>query len=91
MEIRELLNRSINLTLSRTTLTSFTTLLALFALFFFGGGVIRGFSAGLIWGIVIGTYSSIALAVPLLEFMKLRRGGESDEPGAEVGAAEPTS
>jgi len=91
MEIGELLNRAINGTLSRTTLTSLTTLLALFALFFFGGAVIRGFTAGLIWGVMIGTYSSIGLAVPLLTFLKLRRGGEADEEDAEAGAAEPTS
>jgi len=91
MEIGELLNRSINGTLSRTTLTSLTTLLALGALFFFGGAVIRGFTAGLIWGVMIGTYSSIGLAVPLLTFLKLRRGGEADEEGAEAGAAESAS
>src|SRR3546814_13564440 len=64
ISLGELLNRSTNTTLSRTILTSFTTLLALFALFFFGGGVIRGFTAGLLWGVTIGTYSSICLAVP---------------------------
>ena len=82
LPLAEVLNRAINLTLSRTILTSFTTLLALGALFFFGGEVIRGFTAGLIWGVVIGTYSSVALAVPLLSFMKLRRGGEEDSVGA---------
>ena len=53
-------------------LTSITTLLALFALFLFGGEVIRGFTAGLIWGVAIGTYSSIGLAVPLMLYMNLR-------------------
>ncbi|GAB6053920.1 hypothetical protein JCM17960_27400 [Magnetospira thiophila] len=67
----ELLDLSINDTLSRTTMTSFTTLLALFALYVLGGEVIRGFSIALIWGIVIGTYSSIFLAVPLMLYMKL--------------------
>ena len=86
LPLAELLNRSINLTLSRTVLTSFTTLLALGALFFFGGEVIRGFTAGLIWGVVIGTYSSIGLAVPLLTFLKLRRGGESDREDSETAA-----
>jgi preprotein translocase SecF subunit len=72
--ILELLNLSLNGTLTRTMLTSVTTLIALICLFAFGGQVIRGFSAGLIWGIVIGTYSSIGLAVPLLSFMNLRGG-----------------
>ncbi len=72
MPMFELLNLSINHTLSRTVLTSVTTLLALTSLFLFGGEVIRGFTAGLIWGVVIGTYSSIGLAVPLLSFLNLR-------------------
>ncbi len=87
----ELLNLALNATLSRTVLTSVTTLIALVCLFLFGGQVIRGFSAGLIWGIVIGTYSSIGLAVPLLSFMNLRGmtgGEEASEPseGAEESA-----
>lgn len=90
LPLGEVLNRAINMTLSRTVLTSVTTLLALFALFFFGGEVIRGFSAGLIWGVVIGTYSSVGLAVPLLTFIKLRRGG-ADEEDSETGAAEASS
>ncbi len=76
----EVLNRAVNRTLTRTALTSVTTLLALFALFIFGGEVIRGFSMGLIWGVVIGTYSSIALAVPLLTFMNMRRSAEAAGP-----------
>ena len=72
MPMFELLNLAINHTLSRTVLTSVTTLLALISLFLFGGEVIRGFTAGLIWGVVIGTYSSIGLAVPLLSFLNLR-------------------
>lgn len=72
LPIPEVLNKAINQTLSRTILTSFTTLLALFGLFFFGGEVIRGFSAGMIFGIVVGTYSSWGLAVQLLSFTRLR-------------------
>jgi len=72
LDIYALLNMAINRTLTRTVLTSVTTLLALVALFLFGGQVIRGFTMGLIWGVVIGTYSSIALAVPLLARMHLR-------------------
>ena len=89
LSIPELLNKSLNQTLTRTLLTSTTTLLALFALFFFGGQVIRGFTAGLIWGVAIGTYSSIGLAVPLLLYMNLRGspGGapaRDEEPAAEA-------
>ena len=73
MPLVELLDRSINDTLSRTIMTSLTTLLALFALFFFGGAVIRGFTAAMIWGIVVGTYSSIFIASPVLLFLDLRR------------------
>ena len=71
--LTELLNRSINETLSRTLLTSFTTLLALCALYFFGGAVIRDFAFALIWGVFIGTYSTMFIAVPLLLSFKLRR------------------
>ena len=84
----ELLNLALNATLSRTVLTSVTTLIALVCLFLFGGQVIRGFSAGLIWGIVIGTYSSIGLAVPLLSFMNLRGmtgGEEASDPSEAAG------
>jgi preprotein translocase subunit SecF len=79
MPLRELFNLSINQTLSRTTLTSFTTLLALVALYTLGGEVIRGFSFGMIWGVVIGTYSSICLAVPLLLYLHVRRGTGTPE------------
>jgi preprotein translocase SecF subunit len=72
LDIHALLNMAINRTLTRTVLTSVTTLLALIALFLFGGQVIRGFTMGLIWGVLIGTYSSIGLAVPLLAKMHLR-------------------
>jgi preprotein translocase subunit SecF len=75
MELPELLNNSINQTLSRTVITSLTTLLALFALYFLGGEVLRDFSFAMIWGVLIGTYSSICVAVPLLLHLDLRRGG----------------
>ncbi|MGP1396596.1 MAG: protein translocase subunit SecF [Inquilinaceae bacterium] len=68
----EILNRSLNETLSRTILTGLTTLLALFALYLFGGAVIQDFAFAMIWGIVVGTYSSIFIAVPLLLNLKLR-------------------
>ena len=62
----KLLNISINQTLSRTIMTSLTTLLALLALYLFGGEVVRGFVSAMIWGVLIGTYSSIFIASPLI-------------------------
>lgn len=70
--LRELFNLSINQTLSRTLMTSLTTLLALLALWQFGGAVIRGFVTALIFGIFIGTYSSIFIATPLLLYVRPR-------------------
>ena len=75
MSLYDLLNLSVNGTLSRTLLTSVTTLIALGALYFFGGEVIKGFSFAMIWGVVVGTYSSVFIAVPLLVYMNLRRTG----------------
>lgn len=69
----EVLNMSINQTLARTIVTGVTTLLALVALYLFGGEVIRGFIDALIWGIVIGTYSSIFVAAPILVYLGVRR------------------
>ena len=74
MPLGDVLNQSINETLSRTTITSFTTLLALFALFFMGGEVLRGFSFAMIWGVVVGTYSSIFVAAPILLVLGVNRG-----------------
>jgi preprotein translocase SecF subunit len=73
MPLAELLNLSINETLPRTVMTSGMTLLSVLALYFFGGEVIRGFSLAMIWGIVIGTYSTIYVAAPMLIYMRLRR------------------
>ncbi|MFQ5535287.1 MAG: protein translocase subunit SecF [Sphingomonadales bacterium] len=84
MELDELLNRSINETLARTAVTSLTTLLALGALFVFGGEVLRGFSAAMIWGVFVGTFSSIFIASPVLLQLDLRR---SAEEGGEADAA----
>ena len=66
VNIFELSNQSINETLSRTILTSVTTLLALFSIFFIGGEILRGFSFAMILGVIIGTYSSIFIANPIL-------------------------
>ncbi len=82
MPIPELLDLSVNDTLARTTMTSLTTLLALFALYFFGGEVLAGFTFAMIWGVVVGTYSSIFIAVPLLLVLGVRRGPSRDEDAA---------
>jgi preprotein translocase SecF subunit len=69
MAFSELLNLSISQTMSRTIMTSLTTLLALLALFIFGGEVVRGFVSAMIWGVLIGTYSSIFIASPLIALL----------------------
>jgi preprotein translocase subunit SecF len=65
-KLSEIVNRSINQTLSRTILTAGLTFLTVLALYLFGGEVLRGFSLALVIGILIGTYSSIAIAAPIL-------------------------
>ena len=82
MNLSELFDLSINQMLARSLLTSGTTLIALIALYVFGGEVIRDFIYALIWGVVIGTYSSVFLAVPLLLYMNLKA-NEKREIGAE--------
>jgi SecD/SecF fusion protein len=78
MPIEELLDLSMNQTLSRTILTGVTTMLALIALYIWGGEVIRSFVFAMIFGLVVGTYSSIFVAGPLLILFKLRQeGGET--------------
>jgi preprotein translocase SecF subunit len=69
----EVLNLSINETLSRTVMTSLTTLIALFALFALGGDVIRGFVFAMIWGIFVGTYSSVFIASAILLKLGVKR------------------
>lgn len=85
LPVTQMLNKALNETITRTLMTSMTTLLALFCLYFFGGEVIRGFTAGLIWGILIGTFSSVGVAVPLLYYMGFKNepSGSStqDDPG----------
>jgi len=93
MRLTELLDMSMNDTLARTTMTSLTTLLALFALFFFGGEVIQSFTAAMIFGVVIGTYSSIFVAAPLLILFNLRsskvatEGGDNEPEPADTAKA----
>jgi len=83
MALADLFELSVNETLSRTTLTSGTTLLALIAIYVFGGAVLADFALAMIWGIVVGTYSSVFIAVPLLLYTGLRRGDE-DVGGLQV-------
>ena len=76
MELAELINKSVNETLSRTILTASTTLIALLALYFWGGKVISSFSLPIIIGILVGSFSSICLAAPLLLYLNIKRGEE---------------
>ncbi len=83
MPLAEVLNLSINETLSRTIMTSFTTMLALLALYFLGGDVIRGFVFAMMWGIVVGTYSSIFVASTCLLWMGVKR--DWNKPDSNAG------
>lgn len=76
MPIDDILNRSINETLSRTLLTSLTTLFVVVVLMLFGGETLRGFSIAMVLGTIFGTYSSIYVAVPLLRYFDIRSVGE---------------
>ncbi|MEG6509416.1 protein translocase subunit SecF [Methyloligella sp. 2.7D] len=73
LPMADLIDLSINETLSRTTLTHFTTFLAVLALYLFGGKVIENFNIAMLWGIVVGAYSSIFVASPLLLVLGMRR------------------
>jgi len=87
MPLADLLNLSINRTLSRTIMTSGLAFLSVLAILLFGGEVLRGFSVAMIWGIVIGTYSTICVATPMLIYMNLRRHADAPKPeaGSEAG------
>ena len=81
MEFSELINRSLNETLSRTILTVGTVFLAVLSLLVFGGEVLRGFSIAMMWGVVVGTYSSLFIAAPMLYYIRPKRGSSAkDEP-----------
>jgi len=81
VKLLDVLNKSINETLSRTIITSLTTLLALLALFIFGGEVIRGFTFAMIWGVLIGTYSSIFIASSILLKLGVKRDWNNKNTG----------
>jgi preprotein translocase subunit SecF len=80
--LKEVLNLSINETLSRTLMTSVTTMLALLALFTLGGDVIRGFVFAMMWGVLIGTYSSIFVASAILLVLGVKRDWSKKDPSA---------
>ena len=81
--LAEVLNISINETLSRTIMTSVTTLLALLALYVLGGDVIRGFVFAMIWGVIVGTYSSVFVASTILLWLGVKR--DWSKPDANTG------
>jgi preprotein translocase SecF subunit len=84
MDFAELINKSLNETLSRTILTVTTTALAVLCLLLFGGEVLRGFSIAMLWGIVVGTYSSLFIAAPTLYYIRPKRTGV---PAGDAGDA----
>jgi preprotein translocase subunit SecF len=91
-KLADIVNKSINQTLSRTILTAGLTFLTVLALFLFGGEVLRGFSLALVIGILIGTYSSIAIAAPILVAYQEWRGEQGKKPIAmplRAGVAQP--
>ncbi|NNE21166.1 MAG: protein translocase subunit SecF [Rhizobiales bacterium] len=90
MSLGDLIDMSLNQMLPRTIMTSVSTLLALLALYIFGGEVIRGFTFAMIWGVFIGTYSSIFVAAPILIYMGARI-DQSSGPKAEEDAVEPAT
>jgi len=73
ISISEISNLSTNQTLSRTLITSVTTLLALFSIYIFGGAILKGFSFAMIVGVIVGTYSSIFVAAPILNYTKVNQ------------------
>jgi preprotein translocase SecF subunit len=82
MPLADLIDFSINSVLPRTILTSMTTMLALLALYIFGGEVIRGFTFAMLWGVVVGTYSSIFIASPVLILLGTTRDWSVDRAKA---------
>jgi preprotein translocase SecF subunit len=86
MDFSDLINKSLNETLSRTILTVSTVAIAVLCLLVFGGEVLHGFSIAMLWGVVIGTYSSLFIAAPLLYYLQPKR---SAKPGRAADAASP--
>ncbi|MEP4380573.1 MAG: protein translocase subunit SecF [Alphaproteobacteria bacterium] len=95
LDMPAVLNLAVNRTLSRTFMTSITTLIALVALAIFGGSIIRDFAYAMIWGVIIGTYSSVFIAVPVLLALNLSReslsaGLDESEEAEQDASAEDT-
>jgi preprotein translocase subunit SecF/SecD/SecF fusion protein len=91
MDLNELLNLSINETLSRTILTGCTAIVVLVALYLFGGEVIRNFNFAMLFGVVVGTYSSVFIAAPLLGYLGVKREwvGTAPKPTQAAAAGKP--
>jgi len=85
MSLPDLMNLSVNETLSRTLMTSTTTLVALVAMFALGPAVIQGFTFAMIWGILVGTYSSVFVAAPLLMWFNVKRDWNEKEDAKNAG------
>jgi preprotein translocase subunit SecF len=83
MDLRTLINLALNETLSRTVLTVTTVWLAVASFLVFGGEVLRGFSIAMLWGILIGTFSSLFIAAPVLYYVRPTRGSVSEKDKAE--------
>lgn len=89
MPIIDLLNLSVNETMSRTILTGGTTIISVVAIALFGGDVLRGFALAMIWGVLVGTFSSVYIALPILIYFNLRNTDALSELEAEAGDARP--
>ena len=84
MPIEELLDTAVNATVSRTIIVAATTFFATLALFLFGGEVLRGFSMAMLFGVVVGTHSTIFIAAPILLYLGLRSRSEVAEPAEKA-------
>ncbi|BBE71061.1 protein translocase subunit SecF [Oharaeibacter diazotrophicus] len=89
MPLPAMLDLAINQTLTRTTNTALTTLIALLALYVFGGEVIRSFTFAMLFGVIVGTYSSIFIAAPVLIFLDPQLAGDKSEDEGEEAKAAP--
>jgi preprotein translocase SecF subunit len=87
MPLTELLNLSINETLSRTILTGVTTIAVLLALFFLGGEVMQNFTFAMLFGVIIGTYSSIFISAPVIDYLGIKRDWSEDGAKKTTGAS----
>lgn len=89
MDLNELLNVSINETLSRTILTGITTLVVLSALYIFGGEVVRNFNFAMLFGVIIGTYSSVFIAAPIISYFGVARDSGAANEKVKAAAGKP--